>query len=371
MAEFQELIKNFDRIRDYMRQFYVYGFKVRGDYDVKSARTYDNEKRRIESWLSEYMVSEYTSKGKQVYINVDSRTIRQNPLYAAWKAKSFTGNDIMLHFFIPAQLYEKREGLSAGELGDRIAECYGVVFDSQTVRLKLKEYEEMGILGTVKKGKTLLYHLKPGLKEDSFLPLLTAVKFYQEGAPFGFIGSTILDRENSENDRFHFKHHFIVHTLEDGILFEILEAMREHRRIEFVNKSSRSGNESSMKGLPLKIFVSTRTGRRYICCYLENRRRFMNFRLDCISKVKMTSVCEDYAQWKAALQKNLGLCWGVSFGGTGRGEEISVKIYIDEEKESYILKRLYREGRGALVRKTGEHEYLYTGTFFDTNEMLS
>ena len=31
MAEFQELIKNFDRIRDYMRQFYIYGFKVRGD----------------------------------------------------------------------------------------------------------------------------------------------------------------------------------------------------------------------------------------------------------------------------------------------------------------------------------------------------
>ena len=32
--------------------------------------------------------------------------------------------------------------------------------------------------------------------------------------------------------------------------------MREHRRIEFVNKSSRSGNESSMKAA-LKIFVST------------------------------------------------------------------------------------------------------------------
>ena len=48
-----------------------------------------------------------------------------------------------------------------------------------------------------------------------------------------------------------------------------------------------------------------------------------------------------------------------------------MKFYIDVEKESYILKRIYREGRGALVRKTGEHEYLYTGTFFDTNEMLS
>ena len=43
MAEFQELIKNFDRIRDYMRQFFVYGYKSRSDYGEKSSRTYDNE----------------------------------------------------------------------------------------------------------------------------------------------------------------------------------------------------------------------------------------------------------------------------------------------------------------------------------------
>ena len=42
MAEFQELIKNFDRIRDYMRQFFVYGYKSRSDYGEKSSRTYDN-----------------------------------------------------------------------------------------------------------------------------------------------------------------------------------------------------------------------------------------------------------------------------------------------------------------------------------------
>lgn len=42
---YSELIKNFDRIRDYMRQFYVYGFKSRAEYDKKSARSYDNEHR--------------------------------------------------------------------------------------------------------------------------------------------------------------------------------------------------------------------------------------------------------------------------------------------------------------------------------------
>ena len=52
---YSELIKNFERIRDYMREFYVYGFKSREEYDAKSARSYDNERRRIESWMGDYM----------------------------------------------------------------------------------------------------------------------------------------------------------------------------------------------------------------------------------------------------------------------------------------------------------------------------
>ena len=55
---YSELIKNFENIRDYISQFYVYGFKRRKDYDKKSSRSYDNERRRIESWLGEYMCSQ-------------------------------------------------------------------------------------------------------------------------------------------------------------------------------------------------------------------------------------------------------------------------------------------------------------------------
>lgn len=50
---FSELIKNFDKLRDYMREFFVFGYKTRSDYSRKSARTYDNERRRIESYLGE------------------------------------------------------------------------------------------------------------------------------------------------------------------------------------------------------------------------------------------------------------------------------------------------------------------------------
>ena len=52
---YNELIKNFNRIRDYMREFYVYGFKSREEYKRKSARSYDDERRRVESWLGDYM----------------------------------------------------------------------------------------------------------------------------------------------------------------------------------------------------------------------------------------------------------------------------------------------------------------------------
>ena len=61
---YSELVKNFEKVRAYMREFYVYGFKSRAEYDAKSARSYDDERRRIESWLGDYMHFSQTAEGK-------------------------------------------------------------------------------------------------------------------------------------------------------------------------------------------------------------------------------------------------------------------------------------------------------------------
>ena len=50
MSEFQELVKSFPKTREYVRDFFVYGFKTRNEFKGKSPRTYDNERRRLESW---------------------------------------------------------------------------------------------------------------------------------------------------------------------------------------------------------------------------------------------------------------------------------------------------------------------------------
>ena len=367
MAQFSELIHSFERIRDYMRDFYIYGFKQRGDFGRKSTRTYDNEKRRIESYLGGYIRWSHDKNGKRTFISLDTAAIDANPLYAAWKSKSFTDKDIMLHFYILDAL---RGGgpLRIDEITDRICRQSGITFEVQTVRLKCARYVGEGILRSEKRGKALYYTISRDMLPSC---ILDAVKFYQEAAPFGEVGSFLLDNLDAQNDTFRFKHHYIVHTLEDGVLMEILRAMREKRKIRFENQSTRSGRDSVLDGAPVKIFASATTGRRYVCVYNSVRRRFLNHRLDYIKAVNLLDICEEYDEVKSALERNIGLVWGVSFGGKSRKETLCMKLHIDEKTEGYIIERLRREGRGGEVLRLQENIYLYTKELYDTNEMAS
>ena len=149
MSSYSELIKNFERIRAYMREFYVYGIKSREDYKSKSSRTYDDERRRIESWLGSHMSFVRTPEGKNVFISIDSRVSDHNPLYKAWKAKSFTDGDITLHFILFDILYAPEVEYGVSELMEIIDEKYlsifdePMMFDESTLRKKLKEYTEL------------------------------------------------------------------------------------------------------------------------------------------------------------------------------------------------------------------------------------
>ena len=139
---YSELIKNFNKIRDYMRDFYVYGFKSRDDYTKKSARSYDDEKRRIESWLGNYMKFHQTVDGKNVFLSIDSRATRHNPLYKAWKTKSFTDGDITLHFILFDILFDPSIEMSFSEITDKIDERLSRfselrMFAESTVRKRL------------------------------------------------------------------------------------------------------------------------------------------------------------------------------------------------------------------------------------------
>lgn len=373
MSEFKELIKSFSKSREYVRDFFVYGFKTRDEFGGWSGRTYDNERRRLESWLSDYVRQDYTGKGKNIYLSIDSNLLDTNPLYQVWKAKSFTDNDIMLHFYILDYL-RRFPRQTADEITDGLLEKYGVVFDSQIVRRKCNQYAGEGILMKKKNGKEIRYRLAPPFQEllTAHPGLKNALKLYQLSSPLGIIGNTIMDTASFQNDLFGIKHNFFVHTLEDEMLLPILQAMHEHKSVFLNIKGTKSANLLEVKGVPLKIFTSTRTGRRYLCLYLPNKKRFTTLRMDAVKTVKIEGSYPDYEIVREKLDKNKETAWGVSFqnGNRHHSEHVKLTLYIKEESEKYILKRLQREGKGGTVQQIAPDTFTYEIEVFDANEML-
>lgn len=371
---FSPLIKNFDKIRDYMRDFYIYGFKTRNDFQYKSLRTYDDERRRIENWLGNFTQCSNSRKGKQVFISCDSSTIEENPLYNAYRYKSFTKNDIQLHFFI-LDILREDNFMSLNEITDRILDEFEVIFDAQTVRLKLNEYVREGIIISKKQGRSMVSAKSPDsfrkLAGDDSDKLTDMIKFFSEASPFGIVGNYILKSLSTINNLFLIKHNFLVHTLEDNILLSLCQAMDEKRFVKLINYG-KSHKETHITGIPLRFHVSTQTGRRYIIIYLLNRKRFSALRLDYIKSVGLLESCPEYDYYIEKYLKNSGYCWGTSFGAKRPGngmEYIRMTLSIDEQNEGFILHRLKREGRNGIIQKKGENIFCYYGEFFDVSEL--
>lgn len=373
MSDFQELIRSFPKTREYVRDFFVYGFKTRNEFKEKSPRTYDNERRRLESWLGPYVRKDHVSGGSNISLAIDSNLLDTNPLFRVWKTKSFTDNDIVLHFLI-LDLLQDGHARTVEEITDCLLTEYGSLFDIQTVRRKCNAYEKEGLLAKAKEGKNILFSLDNSLALwlSSNDAVLDALAFFQMAGHLGIIGNELAEQLDHENRSFRVKHSFFVHTLEEKILLSLLDAMNREMTVRLELKSSRRGHGSSAECTPLQIFISTRSGRRFLCGYVEKSRRFTCYRLDSIKRVTLLERAAGCSGLRDKLEQNRKKLWGVSF----QGEEghfldtLSMTIQVREPEEHYIVERLKREGRGGTVTRCGEDVYLYEIQVFDCNEML-
>lgn len=369
---YSELVKNFAKAREYMSQFFIYGFKSRNDYNVKSARSYDNERRRIESWLGEYMSFRQSAEGKNVFIALDSRSIQSNPLYKGFKAKSFTSKDITLHFIILDILYGNL-ALTAGEITEIISAEYCSKLDCQfepdvsTVRKKLKEYDSLGILKTSKQSNKLLYSINTS--QIDIARWNDAVSFFAEASPLGVVGSYILDKSENNADFFCFKHHYILHTLESEILYQLLNAITDERVVTLELFSVRIQKTTLKKVVPLKIRVSTQSGRRYLLCWSFSQKRMILLRLDSIKAVTIQEKAVDIQSLKESAKRFSKKLWGVSSGSGYHLDHIEMTVYVDDD-EQFIVNRLEREKRNGEVIKIDDYHYKFVVDVYDAIEML-
>ena len=376
MSSYSELIKNFEKIRAYMRDFYVYGFKSRDDYQKKSARSYDDERRRLESWLGDHMSFVRTPEGKNVFISIDSRTIRHNPLYNAWKAKSFTDGDITLHFILFDILHDPDVKRTIAELLREIDTKYlagfemPMIFDESTIRKKLKEYCEAGIIVAEKEGRKVYYRRTDN---TDIADLNDVLHYFSEVAPCGVIGSFILDKAESHTDAFTFKHHYITGAIDSGVLAALFTAMCEKRAVTITNMSRKKDMPRRIRIIPLRVLISVQNGRQHLFAYLPEYNFFTSYRIDYLSNVKLEDPTPRFDELRAELDRMQSKMWGVSVKrnkwGNDHLEHVEFTIKV-EDGEDYIVKRLEREKRIGTVEKLDEHTYRFSADVYDTSEMI-
>ena len=375
MSSYSELIKNFEKIRNYMREFYVYGFKSREEYNNKSARSYDDERRRMESWLGDHMSFVRTSEGKNVFISIDSRISQHNPFYKALKAKSFTDGDITLHFILFDILYSHEVVLSLPEILEKIDEylnCFEtpMLFDESTVRKKLKEYISQGVIMSEKVGRKVLYCRA----KDAILPDITnALNFYSEIAPCGVVGSFLLDKQIKKGDSFSFKHHYITSAMDSDVMATLFKAMREKCVITVSNMSRRADEPRENRIIPLRVFISTQNGRQHLIAYQPDFNEINSYRIDYLSNVKILEPTPRFDELRAELDKMQSKMWGVTAKrdryGKERIERVEFTVKIAQNEE-HIVRRLEREKRIGTVEKIDEHTYRFSANVYDTSEMI-
>lgn len=370
---YNELIKNFSRIRDYMREFYVYGFRSREDYNKKSPRSYDNEKRRIESYLGDYMSFRRTENGKNVFLSIDSRSTVHNPLYLAFKSKSFTDGDITLHFILFDILYSSDVCMTLNEITEKVDNEYlsvfdnPMMFDESTIRKKLKEYINLGLMESIKQGRKMYYRRCSDIDISDFCD---AVEFFSEVGISGVIGSFLLDKPYPYHEVFSFKHHYITYALESEVLFGLLDAISKKSSAEIIYCTRRKSKPAIRNIVPLRIFVSANSGRHYLMCCNENNNDIISLRIDYIASVKVRTTYEYFDEMRLKLSEIQKRMWGVSYkNNINRPEHIEFSIYIGEGEE-YIYHRLKREKRCGTVKRTDEHTAVFSADVCDTNELV-
>lgn len=369
---YSELVKNFNKIRDYMREFYVYGFKSRDEFTRKSARSYDDERRRLESWLGDYMQFRQTQDGKNVFISIDSRVSHHNPLFKAWKTKSFTDGDITLHFVIFDILSEPEISMTLVQIMEQ-TDFYlsqfsePKMFDESTIRKKLKEYVAEGLLVTEKKGKVVYYHRA----ETGALPDQNVLDYFSEVSPCGVVGSFLLDKDGSHQEHFAFKHHYITGAMDSEVLYSIFNAIREHRCItmETINRHKDRITENHV--IPLKVMISVQSGRQYLMAYTPRFKRITSFRTDSIVAVKLDEISDRFEELQNKLDGMLPHMWGVSTQSRSgdRLEHVEFTVrYADDER--HIRNRLEREKRCGSVEHLDNNTSRFSADIYDASEMV-
>ena len=318
--------------------------------------------------------------GKVNFVSIDSRHTPHNPLYKLFKAKSFTAMDISLHFMV-MDILAGGEKKSLNQILDEINSVYldgfssEVVPEESTLRKKLKEYEELGLIKSEKDGKTMLYCRTP-LSDLSGLE--DVLNFFSETDPCGVIGNFLFDKlpkeAQQEGEIFQYKHHYITSTIESDFVEQVFQAIREHRYLTIEQKRSEDDRTFPNEVIPLMIYQSTQGGRMYLMAYRPRGKYFLALRFDYIVGMETGDAYEGFEQKRTEFEELRNHIWGVALKQNKKHNDtttvhVTFRITFSEE-ETFIYQRLLREKRSGTVTLLDDNNAQFDVDVYDPQEII-
>ena len=383
------LIRDYDNIRRILRDIYIYGCFNRDDFIEMgiSGRKYDNEQRRINAYLPEGFVRKRrVNKKMQYYCSYDldeagSSFLAENYLVETYRNKSFTMLDVMSYFYVLGILNENPD-LTLNDILAQIPNTNEeALFTKDNLRIKLIELEERGMIRSYSSGRSVKYCLTDDIWAELDITELKDIYLFLDFArnalplemPYVYLQRKLgmYLRMKGEQDIpdgiLQFKHNHLFNVLDNEVMLGLLSAI-QHRQSAFIK---RTDSNEQVEIIPIKIIHDCTYGRQYIYCIdFQTHSIPMMIRLDKIDSVTSGSELDE-SQYTNIIESKYGEeeCWCTS----GLGEKlhkIIINVFIDEKKEEYILRRLYREGHGGSITKLSDGYYEYEIEVRDPLEMI-
>ncbi len=387
MANQNRAITSFDIIRKLLRELYLEGFNnyLKTENFDKSSRAFYNNLNSIRNFLDERFISSKTNTKKKSspVISFDTREETENPLFALWKTSNSIASNLSFDFAIMDILEDYPDGINWFSLtSDSFSTKHVHLLDKyvskgtdkKSVRGKLEKLAEAGVIEFSKDKKRIRKTNTKRIKELlSSIEVKQAIQFASETCPLGIIGSFILDslsNVGSEplNTPIHYKHHFVFNSIDYEIMFILLEAINEKTFVEI--ESERFGLRTIV---PLKIFISTQTGRTYIVFWNKSEETLFSENLELILAAQKTDICSEYDLYRKKLSEIECHMWGVSFKMEKSGELEHVHFVIEypsEKEKRYIPARIKREAITGTVKELDGYHSEFSADIIDSNEMV-
>lgn len=401
---------NYEELRQTLETLFIYGCYTRKQLqNTIEARGYSYSQRRCDQLLQiiqYYWPDNSTArknKSRSIPIPVERYQTKENNLWKIYKMKTILEREMNLLFFISCEAAKNKRDIKCIEMNRIIHDKIRIDFATDTgaspIRNASKKMKEWGILDPNKKTTIrAVSNILDKIPENILRQLYELLFFYRETLPLSALGYSLqrvirdyivyekgYDSLPKEGCFVH-KDTFLQNILNDEIVFQLLYAIENNKRICFEHdKKDRSERGYVRQFLPLKIISDMEYGRQFVFGEIlnefnPNHHKYSVYRLDKISELRQakqggpTSVNNNTDGGGAPcpdLDSILNNMWTASYNSSKRPADVVIDFVFPDEKTAEQLKwRLNAQKRQGIIIQESPTHFTYTIKISDPREMI-